>query len=137
MLSLTPAPLSEGEGLIVLRCIGEFGDRRPALASLALVALALLTHIVILVAPGFFSGDEWQKFDAVQSHGFWHFAHGYGALSVGQEFGHPVRPIGFLQQGVAALWMQSAPWVSHLIGVVNHALVAITFVWVLRRAGVT
>ena len=47
-----------------------------------------------------------------------------------------MRPIGFLQQGVAALWMQSAPWVSHLIGVLNHALVALVFVWVLRRAKV-
>jgi hypothetical protein len=48
-----------------------------------------------------------------------------------------VRPIGFLQQGVAALWMQSTPWLSHLIGVVNHALVALAFVWVLRRAKVS
>src|SRR6266853_1738442 len=77
---------------VTLSSISEFVDRNPALASLALVALALLTHIVILVAPGFFSGDEWQKFDAVQSHGFWHFAQAYGALSVGKEFGHPVRP---------------------------------------------
>ncbi len=48
-----------------------------------------------------------------------------------------MRPIGFLQQGMAALWMQSAPWASHLISVLNHALVALTFVWVLRRAGLS
>jgi hypothetical protein len=137
MFSLTPAPLPEGEGFIVLRRIGDFVERRPALASLALVALTVLTHIVILVAPGFFAGDEWQRFDHVHTHGFWHFAQAYGVPDAGQEFGYPVRPLGFLQQGVAALWMQSAPWASHLIGILNHALVAITFVWVLRRAGVT
>jgi hypothetical protein len=48
-----------------------------------------------------------------------------------------VRPIGFLQQGIAALWMQSTPWLSHLIGALNHAMVALVFVWVLRRARVT
>ncbi len=47
-----------------------------------------------------------------------------------------MRPLGFLQQGIAAQWMRSAPWAAHLVGVLNHALVALTFVWVLRRAGV-
>jgi hypothetical protein len=41
-----------------------------------------------------------------------------------------------MQQGIAALWMQSAPLAAHLVGVANHALVALLFVWVLRRAGV-
>jgi len=59
----------------------------------------------------------------------------YGVLRTGPEFAYPVRPIGFLQQGIAALWMQSAPWASHLISVLNHALVALAFVWVLRGAG--
>jgi hypothetical protein len=47
-----------------------------------------------------------------------------------------MRPLGFLEQGFAAQWMQSAPWAAHLVGVLNHALVGLTFVWVLRRAGV-
>ena len=53
--------------------LGEFVDRRPALAGLALVALTLLTHVVILVDPGFFSHDEWQKFDHIQIRGFWDY----------------------------------------------------------------
>ncbi len=117
--------------------MGGFVERQPALAGLALVALTVITHVVILVAPGFYSGDEWQKFDHVHTYGFWHFAQAYAMPGAGQEFGYPVRPLGFLQQGVAALWMQPAPWASHLISILNHALIAITFVWVLRRAGAT
>jgi hypothetical protein len=96
----------------------------------------LLTHAVILVTPGFFTSDEWQRFDYVHSRGYWEYALTFGALRAGPEFAYPVRPLGFLQQGIAAEWMQSAPWAAHLVGVLNHALVALTFVWVLRRAGV-
>jgi hypothetical protein len=56
----------------------------------------------------------------------------YTTLRPGPEFGYPLRPLGFLEQGIAARWMQSAPWVSHLLSVVNHAVVALVFVWVLR-----
>ncbi len=91
---------------------------------------------MILVTPGFFTSDEWRKFDHIQSRGFLDFALAYASLHPGSEFAYPVRPIGFLQQGFAAQWMQSAPWVAHLVGILNHALVALTFVWVLRRAGV-
>jgi len=115
--------------------LSDLCDRNPVLAGLALVVLTLVTHAVILAAPGFYSNDEWQKFDHVRLHGFWDFARAYGAIRPGPEFGYPVRPIGFMQQGAAALWMQSAPWASHLVGVVNHAVVALTLVWVLRRAG--
>jgi len=116
--------------------IGNLVERSPFLAGLALVVLTVLTHAVILAAPGFYANDEWQKFDHIRLHGFWDFARAYGTIRPGPEFGYPVRPIGFMQQGIAAQWMQSAPWVSHLVGVANHALVAVTFVWVLRRAGV-
>jgi len=103
--------------------------------ALALLALTLATHAIVLAAPGFYSNDEWQKFDHIRLHGGWDFVRDYGALRPGPEFGFPVRPLGFLQQGFAAMWMQSAPWASHLVGILNHALVALAFVWVLRRAG--
>ena len=119
-----------------LRPLGEFIARRPLLAALALVVLTLVTHAVILATPGFYSNDEWQKFDHIRLHGFADFARSYATLRPGPEFGYPVRPIGFLQQGVAAHWMQSAPFVSHLVSVLNHALVALAFVWVLLRARV-
>jgi hypothetical protein len=117
--------------------VGDLVERRPALAALGLVALTLAAHGIILATPGFFSHDEWQKFDHIRIHGFWDFVRAYGAIRAGPEFGYPMRPIGFLQQGVASLWMQSAPLVSHLFGVANHAIVALVFVWVLRRAGVS
>jgi hypothetical protein len=116
--------------------MGDWVERRPLRAALALVALTLAAHAIIVAAPGFYANDEWQKFDHLRLHGVEDFARAYGTLRPGPEFGYPVRPLGFLQQGVAAQWMQSAPWASHLVGVINHALVALTFVWVLRRAGV-
>lgn len=116
--------------------LGDLVERKPALAALGLVALTLLTHVALLATPGFYGNDEWQKFDHIRMHGLLDYVQAYGAVRPGPEFGYPVRPLGFLQQGVAALWMQSAPYVSHLVSVLNHALVALTFVWVLRRAGV-
>ncbi len=111
-------------------------QRHPVIAALGLVALTLIAHLIILATPGFFANDEWQKFDHVRLHGFQDFARAYGEIKAGPEFGYPMRPIGFLQQGVASLWMESAPLLSHLIGVANHAIVALVFVWVLRRADV-
>lgn len=69
-------------------------------------------------------------------HGFQDFARAYGDIKAGPEFGYPMRPNGFLLQSVAWLWMESAPLLAHLAGVANHALVALIFVWVLRRADV-
>jgi hypothetical protein len=115
--------------------MGHWIERKPLLAACALVALTLAAHAVILAAPGFYANDEWQKFDHLRLHGFADFAQAYGTIRPGPEFGYPMRPLGFLEQGFAAQWMQSAPWAAHLVGVLNHALVALTFVWVLRRAG--
>jgi hypothetical protein len=119
-----------------LSALGSFIERRPLLAALALVALTLLTHAAILATTGFYSNDEWQKFDHIRLHGFADFARSYGIPRPGPEFGYPVRPIGFLEQGVAAQWMQSAPFASHLVSILNHALVALAFVWALTRAGI-
>ena len=119
-----------------LSSIGDLMQRHPVIAALGLVALTLIAHVIILATPGFFAHDEWQKFDHVRLHGFQDFARAYGEIKAGPEFGYPMRPIGFLQQGVASLWMESAPLLSHLIGVANHAIVALVFVWVLRRANV-
>jgi len=116
--------------------MGNWIERKPLLAACALVALTLAAHAVILAAPGFYANDEWQKFDHLRLHGFADFVRAYGTIRPGPEFGYPMRPLGFLEQGFAAQWMQSAPWAAHLVGVLNHALVGLTFVWVLRRAGV-
>jgi hypothetical protein len=111
-------------------------ERRTILVVVALAAFTLAAHALLLAAPGFYANDEWQKFDHIRLHGFWDFAQAYGMPRPGPEFGYPVRPLGFLQQGIAATFMQSAPFASHLISVAIHAAVALTFVWVLRRARV-
>ncbi|MEO8346127.1 MAG: hypothetical protein ABI607_10560 [Betaproteobacteria bacterium] len=116
--------------------LGEIVERKPVLAALCLVALTLLCHMALIATPGFYGNDEWQKFDHLRLHGVWDYVQAYGAIRPGPEFGYPVRPLGFLQQGFAAQWMQSAPFASHLISVIIHALVALAFVWVLRRARV-
>ncbi|MEO8345958.1 MAG: hypothetical protein ABI607_09705 [Betaproteobacteria bacterium] len=109
--------------------------RRLLLFGASLVLVAVCAHALTLASPGFYSHDEWQKFDLVKSIGFWHFAADYGTPQVGPDFGFPMRPIGFLQQGVASLWMQSHPWLAHLVGVLNQALAALVFCCVLRQAG--
>jgi hypothetical protein len=103
----------------LLRSTTSLVARHPLVAALGLVALTLLAHAVILATPGFYSHDEWQKFDHIRLHGFSAFARAYGIPQPGPEFGYPVRPIGFVQQGFAALWMQSAPLASHLVSVLN------------------
>ncbi len=128
--------LAAGDPAPARNFLRDLVERRPGLAAIGLVALTLLTHVALLATPGFYGNDEWQKFDHIRLHGFWDYVQAYGAIRPGPEFGFPVRPLGFLQQGIAALWMQSAPFASHLVSVLNHALVAVVFVWVLRRASV-
>jgi len=123
-------------GATQLSWIGDLMHRHPVIAALGLVALTLISHVIILATPGFFAHDEWQKFDHIRLHGFQDFARAYGEIKAGPYFGYPMRPIGFLQQGVASLWMESAPLLAHLVGVANHTVVALVFVWVLRRADV-
>ena len=115
-------------------CIGDLIQGHPVVLALGLVALTLIAHVIILATPGFFSHDEWQRFDEMRSYGFLDYARMRGEIKAGPEFGYPMRPIGFLQQGVASMWMESAPLLAHLVGVANHAIVALIFVWVLRRA---
>jgi hypothetical protein len=78
-------------------------------ASVALVAFTLVFHLGILANPGFYSHDEWEKFDQLRQHGFWGAARGYLHLQPGAEFGYPVRPIGFVQQLFSAQWMARRP----------------------------
>ena len=102
-----------------------------------LMTFAFCTHVAILTTPGFYSHDEWQVHDAIKTIGFWEFAQSYGAFRVGPHFGAPTRPIGFLHLGIASLWMQSSPLISHLFGVANHAIAAVVFAWVIIRAGLS
>lgn len=106
------------------------------LLALLLFVLTVVAHIGIVATPGFFSHDEWQKFDHIQEHGFPDFAAAYGRVYAGTEFGVPVRPLGFLQQGVSSTWMERAPIVAHLFDVLLHSGITLIVFGVLLSAGV-
>lgn len=94
-------------------------------ALLTISLVAIVANAFTLLNPGFFNHDEWQRLDHIQAHGFRSFIEQYGALKAGPDFGFPVRPIGFLHQGVSALFMQNHPFISHLMDVVLHILCAL------------
>lgn len=106
------------------------------LTMLCLLALTVVTHVLIVANPGFFSHDEWQRADTVQAEGFASYAREYGAVKAGPDFGFPVRPIGFIQQGVSAQWMRDVPVATHGLDVLLHALAVILLWRALPLAGV-
>jgi hypothetical protein len=109
-------------------------NRAPiGVVALLLVAITLISHIGIIANPGFFSHDEWQKFDHVEQHGYRNFALAYGRVHSGPEFGHPVRPLGFLQQGATSIWMERAPILTHLFDVLLHAAIAVVVFFGIRN----
>ena len=113
-------------------------DRRAVRAlrtAAILLLLVLACYSLTLANPGFFNHDEWQKYDHVARYGFADFARAYGSLKAGPDFGFPVRPLGFLQQGFTGMWMGTRPFVPHLFDVLQHGLIAVLFAAVLARAG--
>ncbi|MDB5377928.1 MAG: hypothetical protein JWR00_2374 [Rubritepida sp.] len=102
---------------------------------LAPLAAALLLHPLVLANPGFFSHDEWERLDHIRRAGLWDFLGAYSIPHAGPEFGHPVRPIGFVQQGFSALLMEPAPFLVHLLDVLMHGAVASLLALVLHRRG--
>ncbi|MBH1986263.1 MAG: hypothetical protein I8H76_02935 [Burkholderiales bacterium] len=105
---------------------GQDARHRPRKHDiLILVLIGVLGLITLIANPGYFSHDEWQKFDHYINHGFKSYALAYGQISVGSGFGTPVRPLAFLVQGVHSLVFQSHPFLVHLISVANTLAVAI------------
>lgn len=101
---------------------------------LIIALIAVIANALTLFNPGFFSHDEWQRLDHIQAHGFASFVEQYGALKAGPDFGFPVRPIGFLHQGLSALFMQQHPYVSHFMDVALHALCTLALWWMLQSS---
>jgi hypothetical protein len=93
-----------------------------------LAGLALFGNLLIIANPGFYSHDEWQKVDSLDSYNFSAYVLDYGRLRAGPQFGFPVRPLGFIQQGISALFMRDAPVIAHGIDVAIHIAVVI-LVW--------
>lgn len=102
---------------------------------LAPLGVALLLHPLVLANPGFLSHDDWERLDHIRRHGLWDFLRAYGVPHAGPEFGHPVRPIGFIQQGLSSLLMEPAPFIVHLLDVLMHGAVASLLALVLNRHG--
>lgn len=115
------------------------GERRPQAARVGWKAwmlvglMAIAANVLTLVNPGFFSHDEWQKYDHLREKGVADFVAEYGQLRVGPDFGFPVRPIGFLQQGLSASFMADQPFVAHAIDVLMHVVCALLLLAALSR----
>lgn len=111
----------------------KFSATKPYTFLSFLFLFALITHVPVIINPGFFNHDEWQRYDHIYSYDFAHFVERVGVLKAGKEFGAPVRPLGFIQQGFSSLFMMSHPWVAHFIDVFIHFLDVIAFYFLLGR----
>lgn len=87
-------------------------------------SIAILSFLVIIANPGYFSHDELQKLDHINKSGLADYVNQYVQIRTGDSFGTPVRPISFAVQGILALFMDKYPLVVHLFAVLSHALVA-------------
>lgn len=94
---------------------------------------AIVAHIPAISNPGFYNHDEWQKYDHIKEFGFRNFAAAYGKITPGPEFGYPMRPVSFLEQGFASINMMDLPWVSHLIDLSIHLSSGLLFCFLLLR----
>lgn len=94
---------------------------------------AIVAHIPSISNPGFYNHDEWQKYDHIKEFGFRNFAAAYGKINPGPEFGYPMRPVSFLEQGFASINMMDLPWVSHLIDLSIHLGVGLLFCFLLLK----
>lgn len=102
------------------------------LQAIAIILASLVASVGTLTNPGYFSHDEWQKVDDIQAHGASWFVAEYGQLRAGPDFGFPVRPLGFLQQGFSASLMVDHPYLVHMVDVAIHALCALLLFALLR-----
>lgn len=106
---------------------------KDSIAIILIIGIAIVSSLMIIANPGFFNHDEWDKADHVMRHGFGGYVHDYVRLQQTLEFGHPIRPVSFFIQGIAALFMHGYPFVVHLMDVLMHAAVGAMFFVAIRR----
>jgi len=104
---------------------------------LLLLVVTLVSHILVISNMGFYSHDEWERYDHVLKYGFIDFFNSYMKVVPGQEFGMPVRPVGFLEQGLTSFYMYEFPVLPHLIDTLLHYLCSVLFYFNLLRFSVT
>lgn len=107
--------------------------KTKALAFACILLVAVVAHIPAISNPGFYNHDEWQKYDHIKEFGFRNFAVAYGKINPGPEFGYPMRPVSFLEQGFASINMMDLPWVSHLIDLSIHLSSGLLFCFLLLQ----
>ena len=98
---------------------------------LGIFVFGIISCLVLLANPGYYSHDEWQKLDHIIQHGYLHYFQSVAEIKAGLHFGQPVRPFSFFIQGVQAYFLENYPFVVHLSGVFSHCLNACLFYAVL------
>lgn len=105
-------------------------------AVLALTGFALLTSVLLLSNPGYFSHDELQKLDAVNDLGLWNYIRAYVNFPDYNDFAIPVRPFSYFVQGLVAASGKNQPFMLHLADVLMHAGVGVLiFIGICRVTG--
>lgn len=98
--------------------------RSTIIDVISILSFSILSMMLLVANPGYYSHDELQKLDHVSRLGLADYLSHYVVLARPESFGVPVRPFSFLIQGVLALFMQDYPVFVHLFDVLTHALVA-------------
>jgi hypothetical protein len=93
--------------------------------SLLIAAAGLLASLLLIANPGFYNPDELQKFDYIQNKGLAGYLRDYSHLRHWPHFAYPLRPLGFVVQGLFAWPMGSFPALTHLADVLLHCGIAI------------
>lgn len=105
-------------------------------AVLVLTGFAIVTSMLLVSNPGYFSHDELQKLDAVHDLGLWNYIRAYVNFPDYSDFSVPVRPFSYLVQGLVAASGKNMPFMMHLADVLMHAAVgALIFMGVFRVTG--
>lgn len=94
-------------------------------ALLVLLGFTLLTSILLLANPGYFSHDELQKLDLVNDMGLSNYLQAYVSFPSSDSFSIPIRPFSYLVQGLVAVPANNHPLVLHLADVLMHAAVGV------------
>jgi hypothetical protein len=127
----------EGIGVRMDIFNSEAARRSTVMIGMMIAAVALLANLMLIVNPGFYNHDEWQRYDFITTHGVHAYLAKFWVIREGASFATPVRPIGLIQQGLLALWMKSSPWVPHLASAILHCFVAIALFFTAMLAGLS
>jgi hypothetical protein len=92
---------------------------------LLLSFIGIVGQLLLIANPGYFSHDEWQRFDSYLNNGLYSYIIQHIQIHTGTTFGTPVRPISFALQGIHNLFFQNYPFIVHLISAINTILVSL------------